>query len=449
LGRLRGLETAADSVKLPRPTIVRRNGLRRRRNFAIVGSAAIAALMAGAGTFVAVGATVSTGAPRVLREQDALVNQVETMLLTSAQVAGLAPKKGWTQGVTDRNLTGQGLNTSCQGRRFADENGAGTWVRKFHATSGPATELVQTVEISKNARAAKKAYATTLGWYAGCTVARVQLVDAYTVSGVGDEAQVLRLRIPGSDTASYVVGVARTGSLTASAVLETSSSTPVAANLISATLATSVKNLCGSKDAGTCVGAVSTSPSIPPSAGETPGMLATADMPAIAGVDAPWAGTKPAAAVPNRASTNCDLADFSTSGAVNPLSRSFLIPQGKLPTTFGLTETIGQFASAKAATQFVNQVIARMKSCPKRELSSTITDHLIQPGTAKSPQLAYWRLINQISQNRAEVTFWMGITRVGPYVAQVLMSPVKKYDVNATTYAQLMLRAHDRLLGLS
>jgi hypothetical protein len=90
-----------------------------------------------------------------------------------------------------------------------------------------------------------------------------------------------------------------------------------------------------------------------------------------------------------------------------------------------------------------------MKSCPKRELSSTITDHLIQPGTAKSPQLAYWRLINQISQNRAEVTFWMGITRVGPYVAQVLMSPVKKYDVNATTYAQLMLRAHDRLLGLS
>jgi DNA-directed RNA polymerase specialized sigma24 family protein len=445
--RLTALEPVSDSVKLPRPTIVRRNGLRRRRNFAQVGSVLIAALMVGAGSFVAVGSAENPAAgSQVTRVMSKQVTKVGTLLLTGAQITALAPGQTWKLTATSRNLTGRGLNTTCQQRRFADEDGAGTWVRRFTTTAGSLRELVQTVEISHSSEDAKKAYATTLGWYAGCTVARIQLVDAYKIGGVGEEAQVLRLRIPGNDEASFVVGVARSGMLTASTVLQTSTSDLVSPRLISAALAGSVKNLCGSKFAGTCTSAVTTTSTTPPPSGETRGMLATADLPAIASVNAPWAGTQPVTASPNRAATTCDKADFAASGAANPISRVFLIPKGNVPERFGITETIGRFPSSRAALKFVNQVTQRMKSCPDKELSSTISTEVINKGTAKVPPYAYFRLLNQISTNREVVAFWTGVTRVGPYVAQITMTPVKKYDVSGKTFAQLLLRGRDRLL---
>ncbi|MET3962887.1 DNA-directed RNA polymerase specialized sigma24 family protein [Marmoricola sp. OAE513] len=442
-GRLQALGQAVDTVKLPRPTIVRRNGLRRRRNFAVTGSIAIAAVMLGAGSFVAVGAPEGQGSadPKIRT----LVSR--SMLLTPEQIAPLSSNQVWPKPTTNNNNAGNGLNTICQKSRFADENGLGTLVRTWGITSGKKQRsLVQTVEISRSEDAAKNAYATTLGWYAGCTVARVQLVDAYDVDQVGDQAEVLRLHVPSSDDRSYVVGIARTGSLTTSTVLETHTEEPASAKVLVDALAASVRNLCSSKVAGECVGAVSTKVTTPPPSGETPGMLATADLPAVAKVNSPWAGTQPQTASPNSAATTCDKADFVKSGAVKPISRVFLIPDADLPARFGVTETIGRFPNARAASKFVNQVIARMKACPDKELSSTIKEQSVRNGTAKTPAHAYWRLVNQINQDRDEVVFWMGVTRVGPYVAQVTMTPVRQYDVSGKTFSQLLLRSHDRLL---
>ena len=98
------------------------------------------------------------------------------------------------------------------------------WEPGFASSPPPApppTRLVQTVEISNSPGAAKDAYRTTIGWFAGCAVARLQLVRAYRVSGVGNEAQILRLRIPARQPRSYLVGAARTGALTVSTLLET------------------------------------------------------------------------------------------------------------------------------------------------------------------------------------------------------------------------------------
>jgi DNA-directed RNA polymerase specialized sigma24 family protein len=437
---LESLAPISDAVKLPRPQIIRRNGLRRRRNHALVGSALAVLVTIGAGALV-MPAAATTPRPKPA----SLVSK--KMLLTSEQVAPLAPSQTWRVTGTSDNTEGNGINTLCQAAQFADTKGLGTWVRKFVAST-PLRGLVQTVEISNSPGASKNAYDTTLGWYAGCTVPRIQLVDAYDVTGLGDQAQVLRMRIPGKQPRAFVIGIARTGSLTTSSVLETHTPEPVPAALMVSALSTSVANLCSSKVAGNCVGAVTTNATLPPPSGETAGMLAIADLPAIANVNDTWAGTDPTPATVNVAATTCDKADFAKAGAKNPMTRTYLIPEANLPKRFGLTETLGEFATDKAATAFVAKIAARMKACPKKELGSAVSHAEVQ---LKSPASAYalWRLENQVNKQEDLVPFWMGVVQVGRYVAQVNLTPVDKYDVDRATFQALVVRARDRLNEVS
>lgn len=440
--RLLTLDQAAGTVKLPRAPIIRRSGLRRRRNHALVGSAVAIGLTFGTGAFVAVDAPAKP-APK----PTALVSK--RMMLTDAQVRGAAPAETWTAAATSDNTQGTGLNTPCQAARFADPNGLGTWVRRFTASGGAASGAVQTVEISGSPGAAKLAYDTTLRWYAGCSVARLQLVDAYSVTGVGEQAQVLRLRIPAKQDRAFTVGIARTGALTTSTVLETLSTQPAPAATLAGVLATAVRNLCASRVAGDCVSAVATRQTLPPPSGETPGMLAIADLPVIANVMRPWVGTDAETATVNPAATTCDKASFLSAGAVRPLTRTFLIPQAQLPERFGLTETIGRFRSPKAAAGFVRRVAAAMKACPDKRLSSKVSNALADPKSYRGSTYALWRLVNQLNKRDDTVSFWMGIIRVGSYVAQVNLTPVDRYDVSQATFRALVVRARDRLFEVS
>jgi hypothetical protein len=436
--RLDELGSAADSVKLPRPTIIRRNGLRRRRNHMIIGSVLIAATAVLAGAFVAVDAP-----PAPAPTAGKLVGQ--RLLLTPAQLATLSPTQPWQQIGTSDNTAGTGINSACQASRFADPDGLGTWVRTF-ATAAPAAKtLMQTVEISGSPGASRAAYATTLGWYAGCAAARVQLIDAYAVTGIGDQAQILRLRIPDKQDRSFTVGIARTGALTTSTVVESQSDTPVDASLVSTVLASSVSDLCSSRVAGTCVSTVTTVATLPPKSGETVGMLAIPDLPTIATVGYPWLGTDPVdASTFNAAATPCDNASFAGSGATRPMTRTFLIPQAKLPNRFGLTETIGRFSSTRAATAFSDLIIARLKACPKKELGSTVTQQTVVSGVSTTTGYALWRIQSQVTKHQA-VMYWMGIARVGLYVAQINLTPVMQYDVAQPAFLALVIRARDRL----
>ena len=433
--RLESLGSLADTVRQPRPATVRRNGLRRRRNHAVIGSAAAVLVTIGAGALV-LPQSASPARPRPAT----LVSK--KMLLSSEQVAPLAGKQAWQVTGTSDNTKGQWKNTMCQTARFADTNGLGTWVRTF--TTPAPRALVQTVEISNSPGAAKKAYDTTLGWYAGCTAPRIQLVDAYVVHGVGEQAQVLRMRIPDQVPRSFLVGVARTGSLTTSAVLETQTPAPADPGLMVSALTASVQNLCSSHVAGDCVGAVTTEASLPPRSGEKAGMLAIADLPAVADVVQPWAGTDPAEAKVNVAATTCDDADFVKGGAPKPVTRTYLIPNAGLPDRFGLSETLGEFATGKAASSFVARIADRMKTCPDRELASKVSHSVVQ---LQSPDDAYalWRLENQVNKQEDLVPFWMGVVQVGRHVAQVNLTPVGKYDVDRNTFEALVVRARDRL----
>jgi DNA-directed RNA polymerase specialized sigma24 family protein len=435
--RLESLAPVADTVKLPRPPVIRRNGLRRRRTHALVGSVLAVLVTIGAGALVAPNAAGPAPA-----KPASLVSK--RMLLTNEQVTPLAPKQAWAVAGTTDNSQGEGINTMCQAARFADTDGLGTWVRRF-TTPSAQRGLVQTVEISNSPGAAKRAYDTTLGWYAGCTVPRIQLVDAYAVTGIGDDAMVLRMRIPDRQPRSFVIGIARTGSLTTSSVLETDTGVPAPTQALVSTLSTSVQNLCPSRVAGDCVGTVTTAPTLPHATGEPAGMLAIADLPVIAGVMEAWAGTDPVAATVNLAATTCDRADFASSDARNPVTRTYVIPEAHLPKRFGLSETLGEFSSARAASGFLGRIVARMKACPDKELGSTVSHATVRVNQPPGTSYAMWRLENQVSRDEKLVPFWMGVVQVGRYVAQVNLTPVEKYDVDESTFESLVVRARDRL----
>ena len=443
--RLEALGDVTDGVKLPRPPIIRRNGLRRRRNHAVIGSIMAVLVTIGAGVLV----MPDSAAPAPARP-GALVSK--KMLLSADQVAPLAPKQTWqVTGTSDNTAPEQWQNTMCQTARFADTRGLGTWVRTF--TAAPQRGLVQTVEISDSPGAAKKAYDTTLGWYAGCTVPRIQLVDAYDVHGIGDQAIVLRMRIPDKEPSSFVIGIARTGALTTSTVLETHTAAPADPGALVTALGTSVQNLCSSRVAGQCIGAVTTEATLPPRSGEAPVMLATLDLPAIPGVPAgaagSWAGTDPVAATLNVAATTCDKTDFTQAGAKNPVTRSYLVPEANLPKRFGLSETMGGFSSPQAASGVVRKIVAKMKACPDKDLGSTVSHAVVRLQGADGTSYALWRLENQVNQQQELVPFWMGVVQVGRYVAQVNLTPVGKYDVDQKTFESLVVRAGERLREVS
>lgn len=437
-GRLEALAPVADAVKLPRAPIIRRSGLRRRRTHAVVGSALAVLVTIGAGALV-----VPEQEDPARPAQRELVPR--KMLLTATQVAPLAAPQAWQVTDTSKNTDGTGINTICQPTRFADDDGIGAWVRTFAAPT-PARGLVQTVEISSSPGAARTTYDTTLGWYAGCTdVARIRLLDTYVVSGLGEQAQVLRMQIPSpKQPRSFLVGLARSGALTTSTVLETHTRTPGPPSLLVPALAAAVENLCDSPVAGDCVGAPAARPTLPPPSGETAGMLAIVDLPAVANVAFPWVGTDPVPVTVNAAATTCDEADFARAGARDARTRTYLIPEAKLPRRFGLTETLGEFPTARAASRFVTRITDRMRTCPDRELASTVSDAVVR---LKGPKTGYalWRLENQVNQREDKVPFWMGVARVGRYVAQVNLTPVERYDIDRQTFQALVVRARDRL----
>ena len=442
---LESLAPIAEATALPAPAVIERNGRRRHRLHLVTGTAALLALVVAGGLFVVTeGANDSAGA-----QPQAVARPVKESMLTSpAQVQDLAPGSVWRLAGTSDNTQGTGINTVCQATRFADPRGRGTFVRKYVSTGTPRRTYLQTIEISRSDEAAQAAYRTTLGWFAGCSQARLQLLGAYRVQGLADQAMVLKLRIPNKVRRTYVVGLARTGALTVSTVSETLGGSPVAIGRTVTALTSAVSNVCHTDAAGTCPTTVTASPVLPPPSGETPGTLAAADLPVVGSINRPWVGTKPVPARPNVAATTCDKADFVRSGAPRSVTRTFLIPQARLPRRFGITETYGAFRTPAQAHAFVRRVSAAMAACEKKDLGAEVSSTVVQPRGYRGSEYALWRLDSEID-NRSKVGFWMGIARVGRYVSQVNFTPAGTNDVDEDTFQALINRARDRLFELS
>ncbi len=450
------LRQQAETVRWPRATIIRRSGAARRRTHTAVGVVATVAALVLTGSLVtdAAGLRPSlAGRPATAPDTpaasttpvDPLPDDVaEGALLTAAQVAEEVPGRGWTVTGTDNNSSGDGLVLPCQQARYADGQGVGALIRSFEtrAPEGrPRPLATHATEVSGSPRAARKAYATTLGWYAGCQDPRVQLLSTRRVEQVGDAAMLLVLRDWDRPVTTLVVGIARTGLLTTTTLTQVPGTGIPNFGGAARLLATAVDGLCTLPDAGACAGKPELTVVRPLPVGQVPGMLAEVDLPPVTGVDRPWVGTEPRKAVVNVAATRCDEADFSGKAMTNNITRSFLIPKAKLPVQFGLTQTVGSLPAGQARA-FVDRIRSKMASCSDRDLGTEVR-RVLQSSTQQR-DLTVWHVTIEIS-DRYSVIYLMGIVRTGTSLAQIGFVPDRGVAMPRGAFSHLAERALDRL----
>lgn len=454
LERLLGMAGPAAAVRLPRPTVLLRAGRERRRVQTVIAVLGAVALTVGVGAAAREPGLERASAVHQVRPggdavgaelPDGVELTTPSQLLQPYQLTDLAPSQTWQVERTDTNTRGDGINSICQQARFADPRGLAALVRTFTTTTKPTQSLLQSVEISRTDEAAASAYEATVGWFAGCQAARVQMVGAHSVAGVGDQAELLQIRVAEGSVSTYHVGVARVGEITTTLVARTVGRLQPEARIVAAALSEALEQLCPEDRPG-CAGSPTLTAAPPPLSGEEPGFVATVDLPPVGRISDPWVGVDSVDALSTAdAPTRCDRASFGRAGATRARSRTFLIPDAEVPETFGLTETYGVFASVKAAQRFLREARGRVAGCEERDLTAEVTAEKRE--TTRGHDLSAWRFETQISDTTS-VAFRVGFVRVGKVVARLTFVPTSKDDMDPATFEALVRRAGERLREL-
>jgi hypothetical protein len=265
------------------------------------------------------------------------------------------------------------------------------------------------------------------------------------VTGVGDEATLVELRDWNEPTRAIVASVARTGVLTTTLVSTQPAPGRSAVRPNTGLLAEAIGQLCELPDGGTCAGKARTAEIPPIATGEHPAMLDEVDLPPVKGVAQPWVATAARPATKNLAATRCDQAVFHRKGVTGDLTRSYVIPAGKLPAQFGLTETVGSFGNRRGATRFVADTRAALAACQKKDLSTKVSQ--VESSTSRARDLTVWRLNVEIS-DKSSVVFLMAILREGDNVAQIGFVPSGSAALSDPAFVSLTHRAALRLRQL-
>ena len=455
-----------DDARWPRVTIVRRAGTARRRTHTAVGALAVvgAVVLGGAVVTDAQGvrpslesarsagvAAVRLGTAKPGTGDDpgastaaAPVALDDKDLVAVDQIGERLPGM-WREVGTEAD---SGIVMPCQSTRFADPSGTASAVRQFKtpARKGqPRRSLVQSIEVSATAAAARTSYQTMLGWFGGCSDPRMQLISTYAVGRVGDDAMVMVLRSWKRPETTVVAGVARTGQASTVTVTRTRGTARPDLTAAAQLLGDAVNSLCVLPEAGTCSGVPDVVPSGPVPAGEVPAMLSAVDLPPVTGIDRPWVGTEARVANTNLAASRCDSTSFQVQKMRRSMTRSFVIPEARLSDLFGLTETVGYLPGPRARS-FVDGVRAKLRYCADNQLCTDVVR--VADMSSTKQDLTVWHVKVEISDNQT-VTYLMGILRDHGSIAQVGFVPDGKVQMAPGAFIALVHRALDRLPALA
>jgi hypothetical protein len=185
----------------------------------------------------------------------------------------------------------------------------------------------------------------------------------------------------------------------------------------------------------------------PPPAEDAQGLLQVVDLPPVTGVRHPWIGTDPTKPTVNPAATPCDRAAFTSRRLRSASTRSFLVPQAKLPDRFGIGQTIGSFRTVQAADEFVATIAQRMGSCEDRRAGRGTDVDLVRRGATKRTDVAVWHQVTEVS-DKTSIAYWMAVVRRDRVVSQVTFVPTPGATIGPVGFRNLAERALARLENL-
>jgi hypothetical protein len=270
-----------------------------------------------------------------------------------------------------------------------------------------------------------------------------------TTRDIGDEAVSVTTRhVDQRGLYERRVVAARTGTVVATwAARSPAGSPPISAGVLLRLLGGSVNTVCP-RSAGSCAARPYHQISrIPPAEPRAAGFLSPVDLPVFEGLTRRWTATQVKATGANRASTRCDRANFADARARWIRSRSYVPGGGNnpLPAIFGMTESVGRFASVKATTAFVRGVVSAVDTCSGAP--RTVTSDGVDPVRLKRGTGFRWDVSVRTAPGTT-VVYRSGLVRVGESVAQVTFTPTGDHDITAAGHVGLLSRAAERLTQL-
>ncbi len=446
---LAGLRRDLVDIPVDRPAALRREGARRRRSHVLlVGLSSLATLIA-AGALTASESnrdTVVTApggdgpADIPLTVPSVRVSQ----LVPLRRVARLLPGARLDVRSTSWDKQANSRYDACLDFARSDRHAVHFWLRSFAVHRPAPGRVLQTLQVSLGASAARSAYLRTVRAYAICQAPRRQLVDYATVSATGDRAALVQLRYARAKEARlHSVVIAQSGRVVTSFVADTPESQRVPARHLVTLLRRGVDDICVGPHGSCTVGPARAVRGRPPSASRERGFLSAVDLPLFPTLHAHWIATAPRSTQSNPAATGCDQADFAGSSPL--LTRTYVVSgSGAAPTTFGLTETIGTFGGRRRAAAYLARIKANVDRCHKRQLSLGVPSEATLSRAADGAAGYVWIVAARLNATTTQ-KFWTSLIQVRDRVVQVTFTPAGGYDVDSQQFTDLVRRAAKRV----
>ncbi|MEU4608768.1 hypothetical protein AB0F43_37765 [Kribbella sp. NPDC023972] len=357
-------------------------------------------------------------------------------LLDGATAKPLGATGAWTITKTADGSSAPERSFVCQSQRFADPAGLRTWVRTFQNSATKDT-AVQYVEVSNDKAAAGKAYNTILGWLSACATPQVRLASSYVTTGVGERGVIAVFGQPSAGKTKYkTISVTVAGQATMVLEHDSSAGTPPKPGPVLAAATAGLKRICA-QSGGCGTGAPVAKPALLPTT-EAPGFMAPVDLPVLSQIDKPWVsseGTK------TGSGTGCEKIDLKKAKATKSATLTYVTPEAKVPTEFGLDDTVAKFATAAAAKSFVEQIRKNVDGCEKNVSNAEVKS----TGTVSTSLIKgeSWRASYDTGGGKT-FTYRIGIASSGTQAVYVLFPVLKGLDISDTAFNETLTRAAER-----
>ncbi len=454
---LGGLRHDLTAEPVERPSRLRREGDRRRRTHMTLAALLSLALVIGAGALTAAKSPLTstpeasaptpdrptaTPEPEEPKPKPGPEPTFDASQLTSREeMRKLRTPRPWRLTGTSPDFGVTTPYDECLLAVPSDTHAEHSFVRTFESGPGRRAAIAtQALEVSTSTAAADRNYQRLVETYAGCLADNHQVERFAMLRGVGDAGSLVTMRYVDRHGIHHQrVAIAQSGRSVITWIVDSPGGGPVTGTRLVVLTAASVRRVCAASVGSCGRRPYRTIEQPPPSLDRARGFLAAVDLPVFQGLTDPWVPTRPSTARINPAATECDRADFAGAGAQQIRARSFVVPDARrLPSIFGMTETVGQFASVDAAKVFLDQVNTSVQGCNDRQVSlevNSTTPVAVTQGNGRTYDITL-----AASESRT-ITFRVALVRVGTKVAQITFTPSARFDMAPDEFTQLVQRA--------
>lgn len=415
----------------------------RKRNQTIAAGVAVVLLVGGGGVAAlnAFGGDngpgpKAGGSPSDDKSGQSTVLADDKVLLDATGAKALGATGAWTVTGTAGGDSAPDTSFACQLQRFADPSGLRTWVRTLQNTTTKDT-AVQYIDVSNDKATAAKTYNTVVRWLSQCTTPQTRLSAGYTMTGVGDAGVIAVFgQVPGAKTTKYkTVSVTLSGQATMVVEHDTMAATPPRPDLVLAATSTATKKICA--ETGGCgTGAPLASPALLPNV-DTPGFMAPVDLPLLAEVDKPWVS----APAQTTDGTGCEKLGLKKAKPKKYGTITYVTPEAKVPTEFGVDDTVAKFPTAALAAAFLDKIRKNVDACEKNVSNAQVQS----TGTVKTSTVSgkSWKATYDSGDGK-KFHYRIGIAGAGDRVVYLLFPVLKDLDITDAAFNDTLVRAVDR-----